>query len=563
MLGLLGLLALLLGSIVGDLVPWARHRLGILLALAGIGCWRWSWFLVQNTRAILYRYFVFPAIRRKAVRAVAARGPVPEVIIMAVTYREKPWITQPVFDAIFGELTSVEGLTRRPRVVVATGCDGDDETIRAVFARHEKSTSLRVGCWRPELVLLRADTGKRSAIAAALREIARDNLHPDGVVVFVDGDTIIERGFFGRILPLFRLTPAVAAVTTNEDGFVKGPSWFAEWISLRFGLRHRTMCSVSLSGKLLCLTGRLSVFRGSVAANPTFLAQIERDTIHHWLWGSFDMLSGDDKSTWFWLSRHGCRMLYVPDTRVTTIEVVEGTGLRRAYANIRRWSGNSLRHNWRAVRLGPRKLGWFPWWSLIDQRFTMLTVLFGPITCLLALGTGRLSLAAGFGLWLLFSRLAHSAIAWRHGRRVSAFYVPLVLLSDWATALTKIWVLFHPARQAWLNRGARVLDSTRGAKGYRLQAGFAHYLYAFTFVAAVLTVCLVAGFLPILREAPLFLSPGTTDPSVSRTTAPEQPPWADLDSLHPLEPSVPAPQYEKGTLFGAQPLSPNPQARNR
>jgi choline dehydrogenase-like flavoprotein len=135
-------------------------------------------------------------------------------------------------------------------------------------------------------------------------------------------------------------------------------------ISLRFGLRHRSMCSIALSGRLLCLTGRLSVFRASVATDPTFLNQIERDSIRHWLWGTFDMLSGDDKSTWYWLAARGKRMLYVPDAMATTVEVVNGSALQRAVANVRRWSGNSLRHSWRAFVLGPKKLGWFCWYSL-------------------------------------------------------------------------------------------------------------------------------------------------------------------------------------------------------
>jgi glycosyltransferase Alg8 len=496
----------LLLKVVGDASFWALHRLEVLATIAGIGCWRWGWFVLQNVRAVIYRYWKFPRIRRQAEQAVAVRGPVPEVTIMATTYREKPWITRPVFLAILRELEALEGLVRRPRLVVATGCDEDDATIKAIHAEYcQKPSEQPLACWPPELVLLRADNGKRPAIAAALKEIARENPMDDGVVVFLDGDTIMQPGLLQKILPIFRLTPPVDAVTTNEDGFVKGPGWFAEWVSLRFGLRHRTMCSVSLSGKLLCLTGRLSAFRASVATDPSFQAQIEHDTINNWLWGSFEMLSGDDKSTWYWLARNGRRMLYVPDALATTLEVVASAPVRRALANIRRWSGNSLRHSWRTIRLGPRRVGFFPWWSLLDQRIAMFTVLFGPLACLLALGAGRYEIAAGYALWLLCSRLAHAAIAWRHGRRWSAFYVPLVFLSDWATALTKMWVLFHPAKQNWLNRGARTLDSTQSSKHYQLQRGLAHYLYVFTCSAVAIGVGLLLGFLPLLTEAPLFM----------------------------------------------------------
>jgi len=510
MLFILGLCASGLTLVVGDLWHWFGHRLEVLLVLGGIGCWRWSWFGVQSMRAVLYRYFAFPRLRRQAERAVREQGPVPEVTILAVTYKEKLWITRAVFKSVYREFSNLRGLVRPPRLVLATGCDEDDIAVRRIHDECcEQFREQADVQWPPKLVLLRGDTGKRPAIALALREVASGNPHPDGVVMFMDGDTMLQPGLMQKVLPMFRLRPAVSAVTTDEDGWVKGPRWFAEWISLRFGLRHRTMCSIALSGKLLCLTGRLSVFRASVAVDPSFQRQIEHDTIQHWLWDSFEMLSGDDKSTWFWLAARERRMLYVPDAVTTTLEVVDGSAVKRALANIRRWSGNSLRHSWRAFKLGPRKLGWFCWYSLLDQRLAIWTVLVGPMFATLALLAGQYELCAGFFLWVMFSRLAHASISWRHGRRFSAFYLPLQILSDWTIALTKIWVLFHPAKQNWLNRGARTLDSTRSTAGYRMKTATAHYLCGSACTAAVLVIGVTAGFLPVHREAGLFFDRNT------------------------------------------------------
>ncbi len=510
----------MLWVMVGDVVTWATHRVVLLLLLGGIGTWRWSWFLLQNTRAAIYRYIVFPRIRRQAARAVAECGPMPEVTVMAATYKERPWITRLSFSSIFQELGTLRGLTRRPKVVVATGCAEDEANVQAVYEEQcLRPGDWPAGCWPPELVMVRAENGKRNAIASALREIIRGQPREDGVVIFLDGDTMMRPGFMMTVLPIFRIKPEVAGVTSNEDGFVQGPKWFAEWITMRFGLRHRTMCSIALSGKLLCLTGRLSVFRAGVAVNPTFLGQIERDEIQHWLWGSFEMLSGDDKSTWYWLSRHGCRMLYVPDAKVTTIEVVAESPLKRASANIRRWSGNSLRHSWRAILLGPKRLGWFPWWCLVDQRISMFTVLVGPSICLTALFNCRFGIAAGFALWVLFSRLAHTAICCWHGRRISFWYVPIVPLSDWAMAIIKLWVLFHPAKQSWLNRGRKTLDTTRNSRHFHLQTGLAHYLYGLSCFTLLVVISIVAGFLPLAPEARLFLH-GSFPGEISRREPP-------------------------------------------
>src|SRR5438876_1180319 len=92
-LALLVCAAITLLQVIGDAQIWIVHRAEVLIAVTGIACWRWSWFLLQNFRAVIYRYFAFPRLRRQAARAVAEMGPVPEVTILATTYHEKPWIT--------------------------------------------------------------------------------------------------------------------------------------------------------------------------------------------------------------------------------------------------------------------------------------------------------------------------------------------------------------------------------------------------------------------------------------------------------------------------------------
>jgi len=545
--GLAGI-AWLLIQVLDDLELWALHRLEVLIAIGGIACWRWSWFALQNLRAMIYRYYSWPRLRRAAQEAILQHGAVPEVIVLATTYHEKKWITNPVFESIFSELRSLQGLKRRPKLVVVTGCDQDDVNIKELYqrccggswergsveresvtasphptlSRSDASDASTPPLWPPEMILLRGDKGKRPALAVGMEKIAEGKPLDDGVVIILDGDTMLQPGLLAKVLPTFRLSPQVDAVTTNEDGYVKGPAWFAEWTSLRFGLRHRSMCSISLSGKLLCLTGRFSVFRASVAVDPTFREQVEHDVINHWLWGSFEMLSGDDKSTWYWLAAHEKRMLYIPDAKVTTFEAIGGSSIERAIANIRRWSGNSVRHSWRAIKIGPRKLGLFSWWCLLDQRITTVTVLFGPMVGLWALCSGRYQMLAGYLLWVMVSRLSHAAIACRQGRRLSAYYVPLQVITDWATALTKLWVTFHPAKQNWLNRGARTLNTTTGSSFYSLRTGFAHYLYGFSCVGVLAAVGLFVGFLPLGREARLFLTPAPEKPAVEQISSPSE-----------------------------------------
>lgn len=493
-------------SLIDDVKGWAIHRVEVLFIVGGLGMWRWGWCLFQCARAAIYRYWVFPRIRRQAARIEESLGPVSEVAILATTYHEKPWITLVVFESVFRELSTLEGLARPPRVVVVGGCDEDDATVRRIYESScARLAPMSPSAWPPELVLLRGDNGKRLALDAGLREIARGGMGPDGVVVLMDGDTIMGPEMLRKVLPIFRLPDPVGAVTTNENGLVHGPGWFAEWISMRLGQRHRTMCSVALSGKVLCLTGRLSAFRSSIATNPSFISQIEHDSIDHWLWGKVDMLSGDDKSSWYWLAANRHRMLYIPDAMATTVEVVTGSALVRVHANLKRWSGNTLRNSDRVIALGPGTMGLIPWWSTVDQRICNWTALVGPVLSILGVLAGRYEVAIGYVLWAMVSRSLISVMYWRHGRRVSAFYMPLELLSSWLNAVIKIWVSSHPAKQSWLNRGNRSLDSTKGSASRRMRGVFADYLFYFSMAAFIIGLGCFGELLPFIRESPLFL----------------------------------------------------------
>ena len=212
---------------------WVLHRAEVLITVAGIAFWRWGWFLIQNVRAVIYRYFVFPRLRRAAQKAVAEQGPVPEVTVLATTYHEKPWITAPVFESIFRELSTLEGLHRKPKVVVVTGCDGDDESVRQVYSRCCETAAMSAKeMWPPELVLLRGDKGKRPALALGMEEIARGNPREDGVVIILDGDTMMGPDLFAKVLPVFRLSPPVSGVTTNENNLVTASSLRPNFTSL-------------------------------------------------------------------------------------------------------------------------------------------------------------------------------------------------------------------------------------------------------------------------------------------------------------------------------------------
>jgi glycosyltransferase Alg8 len=481
-------------------IPWIP--VSILVA------WRWCWVLIHWTRAAIYRFSTFPRLRREA-EAAFATAPVPELAVLAVTYKEEPTITASVFRSVFEEIARVEGLERRPVVVAVTGCDADDDGIKA--ARDE--VAARVPADRlAELVLLRGSEGKRRALASGLEWIKGWQTRPDGAFVCMDGDTQLEPGVISRSLCFFRIEPPIAAMTTNEHVVVQGPGWISEWLHLRHGLRDLYASSISLSRKLLCLTGRYSMFRAD-ALDAGFIEIVRADHVQSWLWGDYALLSGDDKSTWFHLLSQGRRMLYLPDVSVVTHELVRGNAFIRAYHNLRRWGGNMIRNSERAISLGPSKLGLFTWWCLVDQRISMWTVLVGPLAVVMMGISGRWDVACAYMLWVIFSRNLRVSPAWLHARRLSIVYAPLSAFLDWAGALIKIWVVFFPAKQFWFNRGHRELDSTAQKQKILERRFAAGGLMASAVLCLVAFVAWLTGTVQVDRDLAIMLDELRNNPT--------------------------------------------------
>ena len=310
------------------------------------------------------------------------------------------------------------------------------------------------------LVLMTQKDGKRKAMADGLRELAKLNLPSDSVIALMDGDSELTPGTLRKCLPFFRMFPKMGALTTDELPIVEGSYLFSEWFHLRFAQRHSQMCSDSLTRKVMCLTGRFSLFRAEAALHPTFAQQLENDTLDDWLWGQFKFLSGDDKSTWFWLLQRGYEMLYIPDVIVYSIETISGSFVDRAYQNMRRWYGNMLRNSSRALALGPHRIGWSTWYSLLDQRISMWTSLITPGLLLISLVQGHWIAAGIISSWICFSRpLMLVLIFWGRNSEIRPIHFPILLLSQWSSSIVKVWTQMNLAKQNWSNRGNQSISA--------------------------------------------------------------------------------------------------------
>lgn len=93
---------------------------------------------------------------------------------------------------------------------------------------------------------------------------------------------------------------SVGALTTDEQADIPDAPAFRDRFDLRFTQRHVLMSSMGLAGRVLTLTGRMSVFRADLATDPGFIAQVHSDHVQHWRLGRVRFLTGADKFTCKW-----------------------------------------------------------------------------------------------------------------------------------------------------------------------------------------------------------------------------------------------------------------------
>lgn len=471
---------------------WDSNSGRVIIILGVLGTWRYAWWFTHFVRSLIYAKLTYPR-RRAAAEDLWATGWRPrEIIYMMTTFHEKRDITEHVIRSIVQETRSV-GVPAR--LFVGTGHFSDERLITSIINRLAPGDDI-------EVVFVRQNQpGKRVAIGLALRAISRNFVHKDTPVVFMDGDSILAPGCLERCLPHFHLDSGMHALTTDEMGVVRGPRWMQHWLDLRFAQRHLAMQSHALAGKVLTLTGRMSVFRADKVTRPQFIEMIEKDHLTHWLWGRFRFLSGDDKSSWYALLKDGARMMYIPDALVWTVEVVEGDPAERAFQNLLRWSGNMLRNGSRAIALGPRRVGFFIWWCIVDQRIAMWTSLCGPLAMLSAGFVISPLFFSSYVLWVLSTRLLLSIFLFYYAKRVDLSFPFILYINQLAAAVVKIYILFRLPLQRWANRQDQHLNFDETLK-WRLKNLFASYL-TIIYVSALFFFVLV--YIGVLHPPPVDL----------------------------------------------------------
>ncbi|HEX7111481.1 MAG TPA: glycosyltransferase, partial [Mizugakiibacter sp.] len=287
---------------------------------------------------------------------------------------------------------------------------------------------------------------------------------------------------------------SVGGLTTNEFCDVAGSYTMSEWHKLRFAQRHLNMCSMALGRRVLTMTGRMSMFRAPIVVDPGFIDDVQNDAVEHWRLGRFKFLTGDDKSTWYSLMRMGWDTYYVPDAAVRTLESPPDPRFVMASRKLMfRWYGNSLRQNGRALKLGPRQLGWFTYYVLLDQRVLMWTGLLGLAMAIAASIKYSVVYLLSFLLWVGVTRWLMSLLLIVSGHRIGPAFPLLLYYNQVVGSLVKIFVFFRLDQQSW-TRQKTTLD--RDLSGF--QRRFNQWSsWAMTFSAASVFAAIVMCLLSL------------------------------------------------------------------
>jgi glycosyltransferase Alg8 len=453
-----------------------------LIGFGLLGIWRYSWWLNHVIRSIIYGRFIFPRRRAKANQLWASGWRPKRLFFMMTTFKELQSTTELVLESIVHECKLINVPTK---LFIGIGDVEDEVVINKFFTTHPPDENF-------EIILVQQKLpGKRYAIGETLREMVRHGFEDDDPIVFMDGDTYFEPGCLPLCLPFFPLYPKMQALTTYEQSIVKiGPTWIQKWLDMRFAQRDFTMQSYALSNKILTLTGRMSVFRGKHLREPEFIEIIENDHITHWLWGTYRFLSGDDKSTWYYLLKNRADMFYIPDATTVTIEYVRSNPVSRMKENLRRWSGNTLRNGARAIALGPRRIGFFIWWCLIDQRCAIWTMLLGHMIIVALAATRSTAFLIVAFVWIAFSRLGMAFMLFLHARKIDMSFPFLIYINQLLSTIIKIHIVFRLPQQRWKNRGDQLAGFEKQFK-WKVRGWVATYLTFFYCLSCMVLILLL------------------------------------------------------------------------
>jgi len=456
------ILILLIGAFLIPYSEFDPYQKTLIFFLTFIGIWRYSWFSLNIIRAFIYKKIKFKKIRQKEINSGDEIDP-EHVFILITTFRIGTSVSVEVYRAAIKEaIQSGYNVTLIASIVEMS----EERLIRKIFLELNPPERIK-------LVITRIKgTGKRDALAVGFRVVANApvNLY-NSVVAVVDGDSILGEGVIRKSARLFALNEKLGAITTDEDARLDENDFitniYRRWYKLRFAQRNITMSSLALSNRVLTLTGRMSMFRANIVADREFVETVQYDYIRHWRLGEFRFLTGDDKSSWFYVVKNGWDMLYVPDVVVYTIEEIPHRNFFiGSLMLMQRWFGNQYRTNARALKINRKILGNYAWYVLWDQRVTMFTAPYGLLIAIFGAIHWGAYIFGAYLWWVMLSRLLMT-FAYRTSRVDILPSWPFFLYYNQIIgSFVKMYIWNHLYKQSWTRQKTKLLAEDKFCSWY-------------------------------------------------------------------------------------------------
>ena len=150
-------------AIIYTLYPYIEElKKGTLIGIALIGLWRYTFMILNYSRAAYYAKIIYPRYRKR-IETIPFETRFPNHIYFVVpSYKEDPWVSTEVFQSL---LSNINEIPSYATIVVATGSAYDDSIIQNIFEAHPNTSKIT-------LIFQSQSRGKRIAMGHALRAIA-------------------------------------------------------------------------------------------------------------------------------------------------------------------------------------------------------------------------------------------------------------------------------------------------------------------------------------------------------------------------------------------------------
>jgi cellulose synthase/poly-beta-1,6-N-acetylglucosamine synthase-like glycosyltransferase/LysM repeat protein len=412
----------------------------LYIPLSIIGIWRWSYWVVRQTGAYLYRR------RARKIELTPASDVKLSLTVVTPVYNED--------EALF------------KRAVDSWIANGVDEIIAVI----DKSNTRHILNFE-KLYVTRKDVkcrlvvtpkpGKRAALCDGIERSGGD------LIALVDSDTVWNDNVRDLVLPYF-VDPKMGGVTVSQR--ISNPDSISNVLFdiLLWNRYHEEVPFLLGLGKAYnTLSGRTAVYRREALLDTKY------DNIHqlmHEFFFNARAVSGDDKRLSHLILEQGWSVGFAQDAVVYT----QGLDRLNIFLKQRlRWTRNSWRADLRAI-----KRGWvfkYPVlaYFMLDRFVQPFFMLLGPTAAVVGAVEGQWLFVGILVAWWVLSRTVRLFSYFRHYPKRSG-YLPAYIIYSYVNALMKVYALATILENSWATRWHKSrLRRRLLRRGSTLAAGFA------------------------------------------------------------------------------------------